>query len=213
MLDSVYHASLRFVTKSSFRTHHCSLYESVGWLSLHNIFYIIFFFLRLYCTNCLLIYVLFWLLKSLPANVIFDHMVKSCMTLHERELSLVKVLLKLSWYKLQNHLKLDYLPTMTQFKIRIKDYLSTNAHVLLLSVAGNYVEMMLNCQLSFFVKCCCCSCYCICFFELYSAVLARTPLKKRFWISMGLFPGKIKYFETLAWISQRVSHIVSWLDL
>ncbi len=28
--------------------------------------------------------------------------------------------------------------------------------------------------------------------ELYSAVLARTPLKKRFWISMGLFPGKIK---------------------
>ncbi len=36
MLDSVYHASLRFVTKSSFRTHHCSLYESVGWLSLHN---------------------------------------------------------------------------------------------------------------------------------------------------------------------------------
>ncbi len=131
MLDSVYHASLRFVTKSSFRTHHCSLYESVGWLSLHNRrlehWYI--FFLRLYCTNCLLIYVLFWLLKSLPANVIFDHMGKSCMTFHERELSLVKVLLKLSWYKLQNHLKLDYLPSMTQLKIRIKDYLSTNAHV------------------------------------------------------------------------------------
>ncbi len=36
ILDSVYHASLRFVTKSSFHTHHCSLYESVGWLSLHN---------------------------------------------------------------------------------------------------------------------------------------------------------------------------------
>ncbi len=31
MLDSVYHASLRFVTKSSFRTHHCSLYEC--WLA------------------------------------------------------------------------------------------------------------------------------------------------------------------------------------
>ncbi len=28
-------------------------------------------------------------------------------------------------------------------------------HMLLLSIAGNYVEMMLNCQLSLFVKCCC----------------------------------------------------------
>ncbi len=58
--------------------------------------------------------------------------------------------------------------------------------MLLLSVAGNYVEMMLNCQLSFFVICCCVvlvTVYvCFCFFnmELYSAVLARTPLKKRF---------------------------------
>ncbi len=32
---------------------------------------------------------------------------------------------------------------------------SINAHVQLLSIADNYVEMMLNCQLSFFVKCCC----------------------------------------------------------
>ncbi len=30
MLDSVYHAALRFVTNSSFRTHHFSLYGSVG---------------------------------------------------------------------------------------------------------------------------------------------------------------------------------------
>ncbi len=58
--------------------------------------------------------------------------------------------------------------------------------MLLLSVAGNYVEMMLNCQMSFFVKCCCVvlvTVYVFVFFfnmELYSAVLARTPLKKRF---------------------------------
>ncbi len=39
--------------------------------------------------------------------------------------SAFKVFAPLSWYELQNHLKLDYLPTMTQFKIRIKDYLST----------------------------------------------------------------------------------------
>ncbi len=36
MLDSVYHAALRFVTNSSFRTHHFSLYGSVGWLCVHN---------------------------------------------------------------------------------------------------------------------------------------------------------------------------------
>jgi len=36
MLDSVYHATLRFVTNSNFCTHHCSLYESVGCPSLHN---------------------------------------------------------------------------------------------------------------------------------------------------------------------------------
>ncbi len=58
--------------------------------------------------------------------------------------------------------------------------------MLLLSIAGNYVEMMLNCQLSLFVKCCCVvlvTVYVCCVFfnmELYSAVLARTPLKKRF---------------------------------
>ncbi len=70
--------------------------------------------------------------------------------------------------------------------------------------------------------------------ELYSAVLARTPLKKRFWISMGLFPGKIKVkkkktlinhsttlIKTTCWISNwasewerqvnRVTLNVSWL--
>ncbi len=99
--------------------------------------------------------------------------------------SAFKVCAALSWYKLQNHLKLDYLPTMTQFKIRLKDYLSTKCTcMLLLSIAGNYVEMMLNCQLSFFVKCCCVvlvTVYVFYFYmELYSAVLARTPLKKRF---------------------------------
>jgi len=36
MLDSVYHAALRFLTNSHFHTHHCSFYESVGWSSLHN---------------------------------------------------------------------------------------------------------------------------------------------------------------------------------
>ncbi len=33
-LDSVYHASLRFITNAKSRTHHCILYEMVGWTSL-----------------------------------------------------------------------------------------------------------------------------------------------------------------------------------
>ena len=33
-LHAVYHASLRFITGNSFRTHHCNLYLKVGWSSL-----------------------------------------------------------------------------------------------------------------------------------------------------------------------------------
>ena len=33
-LDPLYHAALRFITNSPFRTHHCNLYAAVGWFSL-----------------------------------------------------------------------------------------------------------------------------------------------------------------------------------
>ena len=33
-LDTVYHSALRFITGESYSTHHCSLYETVGWSSL-----------------------------------------------------------------------------------------------------------------------------------------------------------------------------------
>ena len=33
-LDPLYHAALRFITNSTFRTHHCILYSLVGWSSL-----------------------------------------------------------------------------------------------------------------------------------------------------------------------------------
>jgi len=35
LLDSVYHCVLRFITNSGYRTHHCMLYELVGWTSLN----------------------------------------------------------------------------------------------------------------------------------------------------------------------------------
>lgn len=34
MVDSVYHASLRFITNRKFQTHHCELYSQVGWPAL-----------------------------------------------------------------------------------------------------------------------------------------------------------------------------------
>ena len=33
-LDAVYHNALRFITGDDYRTHHCLLYEKVGWPSL-----------------------------------------------------------------------------------------------------------------------------------------------------------------------------------
>ena len=33
-LDSLYHSTLRFITGDSYSTHHCLLYEKVGWASL-----------------------------------------------------------------------------------------------------------------------------------------------------------------------------------
>ncbi len=131
MLDSVYHASLRFVTKSSFRTHHCSLYESVGWLSLHNRrlehWYIFLFNAILYKLPSYLCSLLTLKVTTSKCNlrsygqIMYD--IPRTRTVFGE--SAFKVFAPLSWYKLQNHLKFDYLPSMTQFKIRIKDYLST----------------------------------------------------------------------------------------
>ena len=33
-LDPLYHAALRFITNSPYRTHHCNLYAAVGWFPL-----------------------------------------------------------------------------------------------------------------------------------------------------------------------------------
>ena len=33
-LDAVYHSALRLITEEAYGTHHCTLYEKVGWTSL-----------------------------------------------------------------------------------------------------------------------------------------------------------------------------------
>ncbi|CAB1349445.1 unnamed protein product, partial [Coregonus sp. 'balchen'] len=34
-IDAVFHCALRFITDDNFRTHHCVLYQKVGWASLY----------------------------------------------------------------------------------------------------------------------------------------------------------------------------------
>ena len=131
MLDSVYHAALRFVTNSSFRTHHCSLYESVGWPSLHNRrleHWYIFLFKAILCK--LPPYLCSLLTPKVTTGkcnlrsygqIMYD--IPRMWTVFGE--SAFKFFAPSSWYKLQNHLKLDYLPTLRQFNSRIKDYWST----------------------------------------------------------------------------------------
>ena len=47
LLDPVYHSALRFITDAPYHTHHCALYEKVGWPSLaerRNIHWFLFIF-------------------------------------------------------------------------------------------------------------------------------------------------------------------------
>ena len=166
MQDSVYHATLRIVTNSGFRTQHCSLYEgwSIG----------IFVLIRPHYLNCRLTYVLSWLLK--PPHGIF----RSCLTFPEFELSSVRVPLKfLHPHPGINcsHLKLDCIPILKLFKSRIKGYLSTCSNIeRCWWSCWDYVKL----PIVFF--CFMLSVFSIIFFVgLYAAVLARTPLLKRYW--------------------------------
>ena len=131
MLDSVYHAALRFVTDLGFRTHHCSLYESVGWPSLYN--------RRWEHWYCFLYKAVLCDLPPYLCSLLVPKVnTRSCRLRHDRLKmytiprtrtvfgeSAFKAFAPSSWYKLQSHLNLDYLPSMEDFKARIKDYLTT----------------------------------------------------------------------------------------
>lgn len=130
MLDSVYHAALRFVTDSGFRTHHCSLYESVGWPSLHS--------RRLEHWYIFLYKAILGDLPSYLCSLLIPKVARRCNLQSDGQIMYVvpptrtvfgesafKVFAPSSWCELQRHFKMDYLPCMEHFKSRIKDYLST----------------------------------------------------------------------------------------
>lgn len=131
MLDSVYHAALRFVTNSSFRTHHCNLYESVGWPSLHNrrlehwyvfLYKAIMYKLPSYLCSLLIPKVTTGKCNLRSNGQIMYDIPRTRTVFGE---SAFKFFAPSTWYKLQKYLKLEHLPTLMQFKIRIRDYLRT----------------------------------------------------------------------------------------
>ena len=109
MLD---HVTIRFVSDSGFRTHHCKLYEKVGLSSLSSLYPIewntgICFFIRQFCTNCLLICVLHWLLElysmriTRSSSFIMYNVPQTRTTCGE---SAFKSFAPSLWCKLQDHL-------------------------------------------------------------------------------------------------------------
>ena len=130
MLDSVYHAALRFVTGLDFRTHHCSLYESVGWSSLQNRrlehWYI---FLYKAILGDLPSYLCSLLTPKITnrSNLRSDGQIMYAIPLTRTVFgeSAFKAFAPSSWCNLQGYFKLDYLPSMEHFKTRMKEFLST----------------------------------------------------------------------------------------
>ena len=127
-LDSVYHAALRFITDSAFRTPRIILYERVGWPSLES--------RRLehwysFLCKAILGEMPLYLCSLLTPKVTDRRNLRSdgqIMYVIPRTRTVFgenafKVFAPSSWKKLQDHFKLDYLPSMEQFKSRIKDYL------------------------------------------------------------------------------------------
>ena len=131
MLDSVYHAALRFVSNSGFRTHHCKLYVKVGLSSLYTRrmehWYMFLYKAILHDLPPYLCSLMVPKTNSAritrSSSLIMYNVPRTRTTFGE---SAFKYFAPSSWCKLQEHLKLESLITLNNYKSRIKDYLTTN---------------------------------------------------------------------------------------
>ena len=131
MLDSVYHAALRFVSNSGFRTHHCKLYEKVGLSSLYTRrmehWYMFLYKAILHDLPPYLCSLMVPKTNSAritrSSSLIMYNVPRTRTTFGE---SAFKSFAPSSLCKLQEHLKLESLITLNNYKSRIKDYLTTN---------------------------------------------------------------------------------------
>ncbi|KAJ8245109.1 hypothetical protein GJAV_G00275360 [Gymnothorax javanicus] len=126
-LDSVYHSALRFVTGASYNSHHCLLYDMVGWSSLemwrnrHWLLFILKALLGKLLPNISMLLTQYenpyptrsndWLMLEVPC------------ARTELGKTAFQFSAPYSWNLLQSTLKLVSLPSFNQFKAKIRDLL------------------------------------------------------------------------------------------
>ena len=128
-LDPLYHAALRFITNSAFRTHHCVLYSLVGWSSLSTrrfLHWYVLIYKALLGTLPLYInskFVLAHNSHNLRSSSWLRCIVPSVRTeAGRRSLSYFG---PWSWNDLQTHLKLASLVSLQSFKCKVLELLTT----------------------------------------------------------------------------------------
>lgn len=130
LLDAVYHSALRFVTGDGFLTHHCTLYENVGWTSLSTR-------RELHC----LTFIYKALLGELPSYLSLL-ISRNSINYQTRSQSYIRLFVPRvrteqgktafsfyapsKWNLLQNNLKLDELISLESFKQLLKGILQEN---------------------------------------------------------------------------------------
>ena len=125
-LDSVYHSALRFITGDGYRTHHCVLYEKVGWPSLEerrNKHWLLFIFKAL--SGKLPPYIsalLEWNAGSYTTrstDLLLLKVPRACTELGKTAFSCNA---PNSWNTLQHSLKIHVLPSLSEFRTLISNY-------------------------------------------------------------------------------------------
>ena len=124
-LNTAYHSAIRFITGDAFRTHHCLLYDKLGWLSLENrrkLHLYMFIFKALigklppYISSMLS-------LKSIPYSTRSSSWITYETPHMNSDLgkTAFSSLAPRTWNQLQKSFKLDKLPSVGHFKALIMD--------------------------------------------------------------------------------------------
>ncbi len=118
-LDSVFHAALRFITGAESRMHHCILYESLDWLSLHQRRKL---HMYLFITKALLGKLPFYICNLLTLHI-NSRCTRSVNVFFRTKFNRTKfgkcafsAYAPWAWNELQNVINLDTLPTLSTFK-------------------------------------------------------------------------------------------------
>ena len=129
-LDTVYHSAIRFTIQADYSTHHCDLYRMVGWSSLDSrrkLHWYLFLFKAI--TGKLPYYLTGLLDWSLPSYATRSsewlqfRVPRASTKMGEIAFSYAA---PTSWNLIQKELKLDYLPTLSEFKMMVSSLCVTS---------------------------------------------------------------------------------------